>query len=205
MDSGIAKMQTHNDARRNTRHALALAGCLTLAGCVVGPPVVYETRVPAPVSAPVPAAAPAAPPMYFYPERNQDAARQDRDRYECYRWAVTQSGIDPGMTPVTLPPGAPPPPVVRDGSDVVAGAVTGAVVGAVASGHHHSGSGAVIGAIFGAAIGAMAQESRAQAVEQAQAAREQRAQAQRQAAMAPLDNFRRAMSACMAGRGYRVG
>jgi Glycine zipper len=185
--------------------ALAIAGSLALAGCVVGPPVVYETHVPAPVSAPVPAAAPTAPPMYFYPERGQVAARQDRDRYECYRWAVTQSGIDPGMTPVTLPPSAPPPPVVRDGSEVAAGAVTGAVVGAIASGPHHSGSGAVLGAIFGAAIGAMAQESRAQAMEQAQAAREQRAQAQRQAEMVPLDNFRRAMSACMAGRGYRVG
>ena len=26
--------------------------------------------------------------MYFYPERGQPGAQQDRDRYECYRWAV---------------------------------------------------------------------------------------------------------------------
>ena len=44
---------------------------------------------------PVPAPAASPPPMYFYPERGQDAARQDRDRSECYRWAVGQGGFDP--------------------------------------------------------------------------------------------------------------
>lgn len=178
-----------------------LAAVFALAGCVVGPPPVVHMPAPVPYAAPAPTAAP----MYFYPERTQDAARQDRDRYECYRWAVGQSGFDPGMTPVSMPVHTAPPPVRRDGADVAAGAVTGAVVGAVASSGHHSASGAVIGAIFGAALGALAQESRAQAAEQAQAAIEQRNQAARQAAMAPLDGFRRAMSACMAGRGYRVG
>ncbi len=180
--------------------ALGFAAVSVLTGCVVGPPVVVE-RAPAPAAVPAVTAAP----MYFYPEHGQDAAAQDRDRYECYRWAVGQSGFDPGMTPLSVPAQAPAPAVRRDGADVAAGAVTGAVVGAIASSPHHSGSGAVIGAIFGAALGAVAQESRAQAAEQVHAAREQRAQAARQAAMAPLDGFRRAMSACMAGRGYRVG
>ncbi len=179
---------------------LALATAVPLVGCVVAPPPVV-VHSPAPVPA-----APATPaPMYVYPERDQDATRQDRDRYECYRWAVGQSGHDPGMTPVWLPPPTSPPVVRRDGAEVAAGAVTGAVVGAVASGPRHSGSGAVIGAIFGAAIGAAAQESRAQAAERAYAAREQANEAARQAASEPLDRFRRAMSACMAGRGYRVG
>jgi hypothetical protein len=186
---------------RRVSGRVALACGAALSGCVVAPPPVVHVPAPVPYAAP----APALPPMYFYPERAQGAAQQDRDRYECYRWAVGQSGVDPGMTPVSMPVQAVPPPVRRDGADVAAGAVTGAVVGAVASSGHHSGSGAVIGAIFGAALGAIAQESRAQAAEHAQATIEQRNQASRQAAMAPLDGFRRAMSACMAGRGYRVG
>ncbi len=198
--------------------AAAIVMALALAGCVVAPHGARE-----PIAAPMsrraaaqanpavrstqgtPVSTPVSAPMYFYPEHGQDAARQDRDRYECYRWAVGQSGFDPGMTAVSLPAQAPQVVPARGGGEVAAGAVTGAVIGSVASSRRHSGSGAVIGAIFGAALGAIAQESRAQAVEQANAAREQSNQAARQAALAPLDGFRRAMSACMLGRGYRVG
>jgi hypothetical protein len=179
-----------------SRALLVLSAGLALGGCVVAPPVA-RAPLPPPILAPAP--------MYFYPERGQEAAQQERDRYECYRWAVGQSGFDPGMTPVSLPPPAPSVDAPRDGSAVAAGAVTGAVIGSVTSSRRHSGSAAVIGAIFGAALGAIAQESRAQAAEQANAAREQQNQAARQAALAPLDGFRRAMTACMQGRGYRVG
>jgi len=76
---------------------VALLGLgLALTACVVARPVAGP-----PIRAPEPLPAPA--PMYFYPERGQEAALQERDRYECYRWAVGQSGFDPGMTPVTLP------------------------------------------------------------------------------------------------------
>lgn len=146
-------------------------------------------------------------PVYFYPERAQSEQQQDRDRYECYRWAVRESGFDPGMTTVRRP--LPPPrPVsgeaLRDGSGVLAGAATGAVLGAAVSSPRQAGVNAVIGAIFGAALGASAQESRAQAIEQSQSRRQQAAGVAEQAARVPLDDFRRAMSACMQGRGYRV-
>lgn len=175
-----------------------LATTLALGGCAVAPPM---ARAPLPLPPPVIAPAP----MYFYPERGQNAPLQERDRYGCYRWAVDQSGFDPGMTPVNLPPQAPQAVAPRDGGAVAAGAVTGAVIGSVTSGRRHSGGAAVIGAIFGATLGAIAQESRAQAAEHANAAREQQNQAARQAALVPLDGFRRAMSACMQGRSYRVG
>ncbi len=180
-------------SRSPMRAATAAVAAFALAGCVVVPPV---TRVP------VQSWAPSAAPMYFYPERAQEAGLQDRDRYECYRWAVAQSGVDPGMTPLALDPQTPPLAVPRDGAEVAAGAVTGAVVGASLSSPRHAGGHAVLGALFGAALGAIAQESRAQAQERAQAAH---ARAQHMAAQVPLSDFRRAMGACMAGRGYRIG
>lgn len=141
------------------------------------------------------------PPLYFYPERDQPDAQQDRDRYECYRWAAHQTGTDPGMTPVRRPLGPQPLPPVRDGADVVAGAATGAVLGAMVSRPRYAGENAVIGAIIGTLLGAIGQESRAQAAERAQARQQQVDEAARQ----PLENFRRAMGACMTARGYRVG
>ena len=174
-------------------HLLAFLAVTTLlAGCMFPP---REGRPPRA------AAASELVPMYFYPERGQQSAQQDRDRYECYRWAVGQSGFDPGMAPVNLSPAAPQPPVGPDGAEIASGALAGAVIGTVASPPHHFREGAVIGAIFGAALGVIAQESRAQA----DAARRQQDDAAQQAASAKMDDFRRAMGACMAGRGYRVG
>jgi Glycine zipper 2TM domain len=160
----------------------------SLAGCVVAPP---RPSLPPPIERPA-----RQPAMYFYPELSQDEVKQDRDRYECYRWAVRQTNVDPGMTPVRELP--PPRAAVRDGAEVVAGAAAGAIVGAAVSSPRHTGQGLVLGAIFGSLLGAAAHESRVQAAEQAHARR----QAARQQ---PLDNFQRAMGACMTGRGYRVG
>ena len=166
--------------------AVLAATAAGLGGCVVAPPA-----VPPAVVQPAP-----QPAMYFYPELSQGEQRQDRDRYECYRWSVRESGVDPGMTPVRHVP--PPPAAVRDGAEVVAGAATGAIVGAAVSSPYRTGEGMVLGAIFGTLIGAAAQESRVQYAEQAYARRLAYHQV-------PLDNFRRAMGACMTGRGYRVG
>src|SRR5882672_883767 len=101
------------DTPTMVRRALPLsfvsaALALLLAGCVVAPPRTYAPPPPA-VQAPPP------PTVYFYPELSQDEAKQDRDRYECYRWAVRETGVDPGMTPVrNVPP--PPRAAVRDGA-----------------------------------------------------------------------------------------
>jgi hypothetical protein len=139
--------------------------------------------------------------MFFYPERGQPEAVQDRDRYECYRWAVRETGTDPGMTPVRQVP--PPPhrsPQPPAGADVVAGAATGAVVGAAVSRPRYAGQNAVIGAIFGAMVGAAANDARNRAIEQDQRRREDYAARTN----APTENFRRAVAACMQGRGYAV-
>ncbi len=33
--------------------------------------------------------------VFVYPNKEQSKEQQDRDRYECYRWAVDQTGFDP--------------------------------------------------------------------------------------------------------------
>jgi hypothetical protein len=183
--------------RLGARARAAVVLTTLLAGCVIPPTRHPERYAPRRVAPP----APALPPMFFYPERGQSESHQDRDRYECYRLAVRDSGVDPGMTPVSRAWTPPPPPVRRDGAEVVGGAATGAILGAAVSSPRQAGNNAVIGAVFGAVLGAVAQESRAQAAEAAQARQAAAAERARQ----PLDDFRRAMGACMQSRGYTVG
>ena len=122
---------------------------------------------------------PVGPPdttVYFYPTRNQPSA-------------------PPHLR--TLVVAGPPP-----GAGVAAGAVTGAVVGAAVSRPWEAGSGALLGAIAGAAIGGAAESA---ATEQA---REQAAANANNVHAAALEreasNYRRAMAACLEGRGYSV-
>ncbi len=158
------------------------------------------------VSEPVPEPAPPPGPettVYFYPSQGQSPEQQDRDKYECNAWAVKQSGFDPSLP--TTPPhlrtvmvsGGPPP-----GAGIATGAVLGAVLGAVIASPHDSGAGAIVGGITGAAVGGAAEASSEEARQRAaasSAADARAAQLERQAS-----SFRRAMSACLEGRGYNV-
>jgi hypothetical protein len=148
---------------------------------------------------------PVGPPdttVYFYPTNNQPSVQQDRDKYECNRWAVQQSGFDPSSPNVpphlrTVIVTGPPP-----GAGVAAGAVTGAIVGAAVSRPWEASSGALIGAVAGAVIGGAAESA---ATEQA---REQAAANANNARAAALEHqasdYRRAMTACLVGRRYSV-
>ena len=138
-----------------------------------------------------------APPLYFYPQQGQSEQRQDRDRYECYQWASRQTRSDPGMTPLRHRVALAPAPEPPHGRDTAVGAATGAVLGGVMASPRHTGEGAAVGLVLGALIGAMSDQARADAAQYRQAATA--------AAPGPWHDFRRAMSACMAGRGYTVG
>ena len=186
----------------NPRRLRAAALVLPLAGCVVAPPreARYERPEPRREYREPRQAAPLEQTLYFYPSRDQSEALQDRDRYECYRWAVRETGTDPGMRPVRQTAAPNTAPVVRDPGATVGGAVAGAAVGAIVSSPRHTGAGLVLGAIFGGLLAASAEEGRAQAAERRQDARREDWDTRQ----APLDNFRRAMSACMSGRGYSV-
>jgi len=171
-----------------------------LAGCVESPPPrPYHAYREAPPPPPRPNTE-----VYAYPQQGQTPEQTDRDRYDCHEWAVKQSGFDPSAPGVpphdrVLVASGPPP-----GTNTAIGAVAGAILGAVIAGPRDSGFGAVAGGITGAAIGSTGDAANAQAQnQQIQAARAQDA---RQAAAVDqkASNYRRAISACLEGRGYTV-
>jgi hypothetical protein len=151
--------------------------------------------------------APRLPPtqVYFYPAAGQTPERQERDRYDCYLWAVRQTGFDPSQPPQIESKRVEVIPVAPPGEGVLAGAFSGAILGAAVSRPREASEHAVLGAILGAAIGAAAESSRqgqAMVVQQRQERRIARgydSQIERQA-----NDYRRAMAACLEGRGYTV-
>jgi len=167
---------------------------LGLTGCETAPP---------PRPAPPPAAYAGPPPnttVYAYPQDGQSPDQQSRDRYECSLWAVKQSGFDPSAP--NVPPeyrvvASGPPP----GTGTAIGAIAGAVIGAAISPRWDRGGGALFGGLTGAMIGSASDANRAQ-----QNAMQMSAQEQQQAAAMSekASEYRRALSACLAGRGYSV-
>lgn len=165
-----------------------------------------------------PAAAPPEPPVingsssaipadaeiYVYPSKGQTDKQLDRDRYECHNWAVSQSHYNPSEPHLAphqrIEVVAMPPP----GQQTVAGAVTGAVIGAAIGSPRDPGGGAVVGAIAGAVIGASSESARKKETDQANSRISAEAQAERARLERQASDYRRAISACLEGRGYTV-
>src|ERR1700722_15021403 len=170
------------------RCTLPLAATLGLAACVTPPPRTYAVAAPPPQK------------IFVYPNTGQSAEQTDRDRYECHIWAVQQTGIDPSRADanpyerVVVQPANPP------GSATAAGAIGGAILGAIIAGPRNAGAGLVLGGATGAIVGS-ASDANAQAQ-----ARQTQAQINQSAATgrARADSYRRAIGACMTGRGYTV-
>lgn len=170
---------------------------ILLLGCASSGYTVKQTPVDTPQ--PLPSTT-----VYFYPTQGQSQAQQDRDRYECYLWAVKQSGFDPGQAQLAPHQRIEVKPVAPPGTDTVAGAATGAVIGSIIAPHNDRGFGLVFGALTGAMIGAASDAERqeqAQRVQQQYDAKE----AQRYTRLEKqARNYQRAMTACLEGRGYSV-
>lgn len=177
--------------------AVVLGVGLALGACA-GPEPRYALQ-----PLPAPTAVPSAT-VYFYPLHGQSAAQQDRDRYECYRWAVQQTGYDPGDVPPPAGQRVEVVPTVPPGHDTAVGAVTGAAIGAAVSRPRHAAGGAVVGAIAGAIVGAASDTARQQRTEQMQRVYDERAAAEAAALARTVNDYRRAMGACLEGRGYTV-
>jgi outer membrane lipoprotein SlyB len=142
--------------------------------------------------------------VYFYPKAGQTTQQQSRDHYECYTWAVKQSSFDPSQTSIPPERRVKVVPMPPPGHDTAVLAVAGAVLGALIAGPRHAGAGALIGAGSGAIAGAASDASRQQYAQQMQEAYANRDQALDAQQYEVAHAFRRAMSACLEGRGYSV-
>ncbi len=194
-------MTLSSSRARSVATKLATAGlALVLSGCVIAPP--HPRYLPVPrVRVWVPF------PIWFVPVAgyHHSEGSYDRDRSECYRVAVRETGLDPGgMTPIQERGSSAPA-----GAEVAAGAAVGAVAGGIVSSPRNAGAGMVIGALLGAAAGAVAADSRERAERAEREAREAREARSRREPEDDLtreeqQRFRRAMSECMERRGYRT-
>jgi predicted lipid-binding transport protein (Tim44 family) len=170
------------------RFAVPVAVTVLLAACVTPPP--RTVAVPAP------------PPqrVFVYPANGQSPEQTDRDRYECHVWAVQQTGVDPSRADanpyarVIVQPANPP------GTGTAVGAISGAILGSIIAGPRNAGAGLILGGATGAIIGSA---SDAQAQAQAQQTQQQINQSAA-AGRAQADSYRRAIGACLQGRGYTV-
>lgn len=142
--------------------------------------------------------------VYFYPKASQTTEQQSRDHYECYTWAVKQTGFDPSQSSIPPERRVKVVPMPPPGHDTAALAVAGAVLGALIAGPRHAGAGALIGAGSGVIAGAASDASRQQYAQQMEEAYTNRDQALDVQYEGKARDFRRAMSACLEGRCYSV-
>ena len=185
------------------RSAPAMVAAALLAGCVTAPatqPAPVATHAASAPASQSPGVTPNLTEVYFYPQRGQSQAQQDRDRYECFNWAVQQTGFDPSRRAVPAGHKEQLVPVRADGATVVGGTLMGAAIGAAVANPWDRAEGAVVGAIAGTALGAIAANAQASAIQAAQ----QQASPARTGYEQQAAEYRRAMSACLEGRGYVV-
>ncbi len=178
---------------------LIMAAGFTLTACMPPPP--RYAAVPVRTTAQPP---PPPTEVFFYPNRGQGSEQQDRDSYECYLWAVNQTGFDPSAT--NLAPHhkvvvvAEPPP----GTDTAAGAITGAMLGAAVSSHGNMVEGVLVGMMAGAIFGSASDAARQEQTYRLQEHYDRQAGQHTAAIERQAEEYRRALSACLEGRGYTV-
>jgi len=142
--------------------------------------------------------------VYVYPTSGQSEDRVSRDRYECYLWSVKQTGFDPSQAHLAPHQRVEVVPMPPSGTDTVAGAATGAVLGALIANPHTAAAGAIGGAFVGGALGAASDASREAQAKKVQERYDRRNNAQSAAVEEQAGNYRRALTACLEGRGYTV-
>jgi hypothetical protein len=134
---------------------------------------------------------------YVYPAKGQSQQQMEKDKFDCYNWAKQQSGFDPMQGPQ-----AAPPPPEETGGQVVGGAARGAALGAIGGAiAGDAGKGAAIGAATGGGLGAMRRRSEWRYEQDRYQNQVEQQQAQYQQGR---DQYERAYSACMEGRGYTL-
>src|ERR1700733_14743833 len=182
------KFANHPRLARAAAGAIPVVLLGLLSACVTPPPRTYAVPAPPPQR------------VFVYPAHGQSPDQTERDRYECHTWAVQQTGVDPSRADanayerVIVQPSTPP------GANTAGGAIAGAILGAIIAGPRNAGAGLVIGgatrAVVGSAVDANAQAQAQQTQQQINmSAAEGRARA---------GSYKRAIGACLQGRGYTV-
>jgi len=150
--------------------------------------------------------------LFIYPDRGQSPEQQSMDKFQCYQWAVQQTGFNPTQpqTPYAAAPMAPPPSPGMPPPGMFGGAARGAALGAVGGAiGGNAGEGAAIGAGVGGLFGMMRRaeyERREQYQMQQYQQQYQTAEAQQYAAQnSGRANYNRAYRTCLSARGYTVG
>ena len=181
------------------RVALLVSGLALLPGATFAQAPAAPPAVPATAAPPSPAQALG---MIVFPAQNQTKEQQLGDEQACYAWAIQNTGIDPARVKANPDSAAKAAGAKMDSAATGAavagaarGAAGGAVVGAITG---DAGEGAAVGAVVGAVGGRRAKK---QAVRQAEAAGA--AQAQQQAQQL-IDTHKKAMGACLEGKGYTI-
>ncbi len=147
--------------------------------------------------------------LFIYPAAGQSQETIEFDRYQCYLWAVDQSGTDPN----TLAPPSNQPKIFKNpekgqtARGTLVGTLAGAALGSLIDGHGKDSAalpGAVIGASIGTLVGAEKEHQGAnQARQAAHAEARQRSQDESHYHYR-LASYQRAFRACMEGRSYVV-
>ncbi|KAA9131982.1 hypothetical protein F3N42_07360 [Marinihelvus fidelis] len=145
--------------------------------------------------------------IYVFPSKGQDSTQQSEDEAACYKWAVSNSGVDPFDAQKQQEANAEQAAAAQQqaaqagsGStarSAVGGAAVGALIGEIAD------DDAGKGAAWGAGLGAIRGHRRGnrERAESQMAAAEQSGQAEAHTA-AQIDGFKKAFSACMEGKDY---
>jgi len=105
--------------------------------------------------------------LYVFPSKGQTQQQQKVDEFECYKWAIEQSGIDPLNPPKVEAAPVQTGPTGGAVKGAAKGAAAGVAIGAIAG---DAGKGAAIGATAGAMAGRQkGKQAQAQQNQQAQA------------------------------------
>lgn len=133
--------------------------------------------------------------LYVFPANNQTAEQQEKDKSDCYTWAIQQTGYDPINPTVVTAQQVPAGPDGAGIAGAAGGAAVGAAIGAISG---DAGKGAAIGAVSGAVMGRR-RGNMAQASAQSKANNEA-AQTNKNLE----DGFKKAFTACLEAKGYTV-
>ena len=139
-----------------------------------------------------------------YPAQGQSNDQMEKDKFECYTWARGQTGFDPMQMPTAS---SPPPSQEKKsvgGSALKGGAIGaagGAIIGGIAGGRKSARRGLAIGGLSGGAIGGTRSSRQNRQAEQERKRWEQQ---ETNRYMRQRNDYNRAYSACLSGRGYTV-